>query len=77
MLAVVPKGGQFRGQQINFGVTKYMVNKSQALKNEQGIVTEPVESLGKTMFEETMRTVKPFCEDKFFRMCPGKTERMC
>jgi hypothetical protein len=58
------------------GVTKYKVNKAHALK-EQGIVGEPVESLGKTFSEESLQTLKPFCEDKFFQMCPGKTEYVC
>jgi hypothetical protein len=38
-----------------FGVSKCAVNKAYALKNDQGILAEPVKNLGESLSEELYR----------------------
>jgi hypothetical protein len=59
---------------MNLGVTKYTVNKVHALKKEQDVAESAELGAGLTLSEEPVQTLKLFCEDKFFQMCPQKAE---
>jgi hypothetical protein len=50
-----------------------VVNKADALKEEQSIPAKSAKNLGKTLFEESVHKAKAFYEDdEFFWMCTGK-----
>lgn len=55
LLTLLPKILTVQWVADEFGVSKCAVNKAYALKNDQGILAEPVKNLGESLSEELYR----------------------